>query len=158
MSLNGNGKNGDLDLPVGKRGRIPEGEMIRRLEIVAVLIAQRRTRGQIRSELAAMGIAVSGRSVTGYISRARLILKSRLSAPIAESRAKSFGLYESIIQHPGSSMSEKIAAQWAIDKLLGLCAKESLQVDVTVEAKEAADLRRLALSELREILAKRADN
>ena len=150
MSRNGNGN--------GRTGRVSEAEGVRRVELVAMLIARRRSRGQIRSDLEKIGVHVSPRTVASYIKRAGSLLKSRLCTSVADARAMSLAVYESVIQSPTSSHNERITAQRAIDKLLGLAAKESLQVDVTVEAKEAADLRRLALSELREILAKRADN
>lgn len=155
--------------PRGRRGRIPGEEYNRRVAAVAKMLARRHLRSEIHTFLKRLfDPDISERTCAEYVARARVLLRDRytgtddpaVAGATAEQlrdlhRCSSFALYESILRDGEASNAERLAAQAAIDRLLGLNAP----IAVDPGTDRLAELRQNALASAaaRELMAVMAE-
>lgn len=91
-----------------------------RVEFATTLIARRLYSTQMHEAFKRKFGNVSPTEVDRYVERARLKLRERFQRSRPDAILESLATYESVVRDPNASIMERMKAQGAIDKLLGL--------------------------------------
>jgi hypothetical protein len=94
-------------------------------------------------------LPLSPRAVMRLIKEAKANIRAHLGAPDEELRAESYHTYKHILRKPDASDRDRILAQGAIDKLLGLPRPQ--RVAVQIDGRDAEEAERLSLERQRVI-------
>jgi hypothetical protein len=100
-------------------GRTPREEHVRRIEVALLLLSRRLRKGAIKRELHRL-FGVSARTAERYLAVARKRLLAESGKTKEEHKRDAYLFYESIVSGPDATLAERMQAQWAICKLLGL--------------------------------------
>ena len=115
----------------GPRNRPTQEEFRERVQLVKQLLASGYRRWEIKKHICEKFLGIKVRVVEHYISHARAILLDETGKPKAILRGESYGVYLSAIKAPDCEWRDKIRAQEAIDRLLGLCEPVHSRQEVT---------------------------